>query len=119
VLARVWAYPKRLAQAFDVSPEKIQAKFHRVAHQRHLASEFFVPVRTGLHASADGWGEFCKNRVRARDARIAWTSQERSPFPVPWACYYTAPFRNILASAKFGDVIKVMGSPPMAELPTG
>src|SRR6202140_3500122 len=43
VMARFVGIPEALAQAFDVAPDKIRAKYHRIEHhQAHLASTFFV-----------------------------------------------------------------------------
>ena len=60
MLARFVGIPEALAQAFDVAPEKIRAKFHRVEHhQAHLASTFFVsPFEQAALLSADGLGDF-------------------------------------------------------------
>src|SRR5260370_20970609 len=60
VLARFVGIPQALAQAFDASPEKILAKFHRVEHhQAHLSSAFCVsPFEQAALLSADGLGAF-------------------------------------------------------------
>src|ERR1700722_14533424 len=60
VMAQFTGIPEALAQAFDVAPDKIQAKFHRIEHhQAHLASTFFVsPFDQAALLSADGLGDF-------------------------------------------------------------
>src|ERR1700720_648944 len=109
VLARFVGIPEALAQAFDVSPEKIRAQFHRVEHhQAHLASAFFVsPFQRAALLSADGLGDFAStmwgsgsgNRMDIADA-IA--------FPHSLGLYYTA-VTQYLGFLKFGDEYKVMG----------
>src|SRR5258708_18437668 len=109
VLARFVGIPEALAQAFDVSPEKIRAKFHRVEHhQAHLASAFFVsPFEQAALLSADGLGDFAStmwgtgsgNRMRI-DGAIA--------FPHSLGLYYSA-VTQYLGFLKFGDEYKVMG----------
>src|ERR1700689_1491191 len=43
VMAQFVGIPEALSQAFDTTPEKIGAKYHRIEHhQAHLASTFFV-----------------------------------------------------------------------------
>ena len=60
VLARFVGIPETLAQAFDIAPDQIRARFHRVEHhQAHLASTFFVsPFDQAALLSADGLGDF-------------------------------------------------------------
>ena len=60
VLTQFVGIPEALAKAFDVSPDSIRAKFHRVEHhQAHLASTFFVsPFDQAALLSADGLGDF-------------------------------------------------------------
>jgi carbamoyltransferase len=109
VMARFVGIPEALAQAFDVSPEKIRAKFHRIEHhQAHLASTFFVsPFDQAALLSADGLGDFAStmwgtgrgNRMHI-DGAIA--------FPHSLGMYYTA-VSQYLGFRKFGDEYKVMG----------
>src|SRR5246127_3311723 len=109
VLARFVGIPEALAQAFDVSPEKIQAKFHRVEHhQAHLASTFFVsPFEQAALLSADGLGDFAStmwgtgvgNRMNIEGA-IA--------FPHSLGLFYSA-VTQCLGFLKFGDKYKVRG----------
>ncbi len=109
VLAKFTSIPEALAQALDLDPQRIRAKFHRVEHhQAHLASTFFVsPFEQAAALSADGLGDFAStmwatgqgNRLRVHGA-IA--------FPHSLGMYYTA-LTQYLGFWKFGDEYKVMG----------
>jgi carbamoyltransferase len=109
VLTQFVGIPEALARAFDVSPDFIRAKFHRVEHhQAHLASTFFVsPFDQAALLSADGLGDFAStmwgvghgNRMHV-DGSIA--------FPHSLGLYYTA-MSQYLGFRKFGDEYKVMG----------
>jgi carbamoyltransferase len=109
VIARFVGIPEALAQAFDIAPEKIRAKYHRIEHhQAHLASTFFVsPFDQAALLSADGLGDFAStmwgtgrgNRMHI-DGAIA--------FPHSLGMYYTA-VSQYLGFRKFGDEYKVMG----------
>src|ERR1700674_1399035 len=91
VLARFVGIPEALAQAFDVAPEEIRAKFHRVEHhQGDLAGTFFVsPFDQAALLSADGLGDF---------ASTMWGSGHGNrmdiagaiAFPHSLGLYYTA-----------------------------
>jgi carbamoyltransferase len=109
VMARFVGIPEALAQAFEIAPEKIRAKYHRIEHhQAHLASTFFVsPFDQAALLSADGLGDFAStmwgtgsgNRMHI-DGAIA--------FPHSLGMYYTA-VSQYLGFRKFGDEYKVMG----------
>jgi carbamoyltransferase len=109
VMGKFTGIPEALAQAFDVSPDTIRAKFYRVEHhQAHLASTFFVsPFDQAALLSADGLGDFAStmwgsgrgNRMDI-DGSIA--------FPHSLGLYYTA-MSQYLGFRKFGDEYKVMG----------
>src|SRR6201997_3208370 len=109
VLARFVGIPEALAQTFDVAPDKIRARYHRIEHhQAPLASSFFVsPFEQAALLSADGLGDFAStmwgsgrgNRMDIADA-IA--------FPHSLGLYYTA-VTQYLGFLKFGDEYKVMG----------
>src|ERR1700674_4633299 len=109
VLTRFAGIPEALAQTFDVAPDKIRAKYHRIEHhQAHLASTFFVsPFDQAALLSADGLGDFAStmwgtgrgNRMHI-DGAIA--------FPHSLGLYYTA-VSQYLGFKKFGDEYKVMG----------
>jgi carbamoyltransferase len=109
VLAKFTGIPEALAQAFDMDPAKIAAKFHRVEHhQAHLASAFFVsPFERAALLSADGLGDF---------ASTMWGSGKGSrmkidgavAFPHSLGLFYSA-VTQYLGFLKFGDEYKVMG----------
>jgi carbamoyltransferase len=109
VMGRFAGISEALAKAFDVAPDKIRAKYHRVEHhQAHLASTFFVsPFDQAALLSADGLGDFAStmwgtgrgNRMHI-DGAIA--------FPHSLGMYYTA-VSQYLGFRKFGDEYKVMG----------
>lgn len=109
VIAKFTGIREALAQAFEIEPGKLRAKFHRVEHhQAHLASAFFVsPLERAALLSADGlgdfastmWGTGCGSRMSIEDA-IA--------FPHSLGLYYTA-VTQYLGFPKFGDEYKVMG----------
>ena len=109
VLAKFTAVPEALAQAFDIDPARVSAKFHRIEHhQAHLASAFFVsPFESAALLSADGLGDFASTmwgtgtggRMRI-DGAIA--------FPHSLGLFYSA-VTQFLGFLKFGDEYKVMG----------
>jgi carbamoyltransferase len=109
VLARFTGIPQALAQAFEMDPHQLRARFHRVEHhQAHLASTFFVsPFEQAALLSADGLGDF---------ASTMWATGEGNrmrihgsvAFPHSLGIYYTA-ITQYLGFWKFGDEYKVMG----------
>ena len=109
VMAQFVGIPEALSKAFDIPPDKIRAKYHRIEHhQAHLASTFFVsPFEQAALLSADGLGDFAStmwgtghgNRMHI-DGAIA--------FPHSLGMYYTA-VSQYLGFRKFGDEYKVMG----------
>ena len=109
VLAKFTGIPEALAQAFDIDPAKVTAKFNRVEHhQAHLASAFFVsPFERAALLSADGLGDFASSmwgsgtgsRMKI-DGAIA--------FPHSLGLFYSA-VTQYLGFLKFGDEYKVMG----------
>jgi carbamoyltransferase len=109
VLTKFTGIPEALAQAFDMDPAKVTARFHRVEHhQAHLASAFFVsPFERAALLSADGLGDF---------ASTMWGSGTGSrmkiegtiAFPHSLGLFYSA-VTQYLGFLKFGDEYKVMG----------
>ncbi|HEV7966176.1 MAG TPA: carbamoyltransferase C-terminal domain-containing protein [Candidatus Acidoferrales bacterium] len=109
VMGRFAGIPETLAKAFDISPNEIRGRYHRIEHhQAHLASAFFVsPFEQAALLSADGLGDFAStmwgtglgNCMRI-DGAIA--------FPHSLGMYYTA-VSQYLGFRKFGDEYKVMG----------
>src|SRR5215472_6616519 len=109
VLVKFQGIPEALAQALDVDPQKIRAKFHRIEHhQAHLASSFYCsPFDRAALLSADGLGDF---------ASTMWGSGSGSrmnidgavAFPHSLGLFYSA-VTQYLGFLKFGDEYKVMG----------
>jgi carbamoyltransferase len=109
VLARFVGIQETMAKEFDVAPDQIRARFHRIEHhQAHLASTFFVsPFEQAALLSTDGLGDFAStmwgtgqgNRMRATGA---------ISFPHSLGMYYTA-VSQYLGFRKFGEEFKVMG----------
>lgn len=109
VLAKFTGIPKALAQAFEIDPKMLAAKFHRVEHhQAHLASSFYCsPFERAALLSADGLGDFAStmwgtgsgNRMHIDDA-VA--------FPHSLGLFYSG-VTQYLGFLKFGDEYKVMG----------
>ena len=109
VLAHFVGIPEALAQTFDVAPEKIHGKFHRVEHhQAHLASTFYVsPFEQAALLSADGLGDFASTMWgTGQGARMKIDGA--IAFPHSLGLYYTA-VSQYLGFRKFGDEYKVMG----------
>ena len=109
VMTRFVGIPEALAQAFDVSPDSVKAKFHRIEHhQAHLASTFFVsPFEQSALLSADGLGDFASTMWgtgQGNRMNIAGSIA----FPHSLGLYYTA-VSQYLGFRKFGDEFKVMG----------
>ncbi len=110
VMARFVGIPEALAQAFDVSPEKIRAQVSSRraspgASGQHL---FRLAFRTGRAAFGGRPRRFRQHHVGHRPAAIAWTSTARLRFPHSLGMYYTA-VSQYLGFRKFGDEYKVMG----------
>src|ERR1700676_2754498 len=109
VLAKFTGIREALAQTFDVGPDKIRARYHRIEHhQAHLASTFFVsPFEQAALLSADGLGDFASTMWgsgRGKRMEIAGAIA----FPHSLGLYYTA-VSQYLGFPKFGDEYKVMG----------
>ena len=109
VMARFAGIRDELASAFEVSPEKIRARFHRIEHHTaHLASAFFVsPFDHAAVLSADGLGDFASAMWAAGNGPQMSILGETT-FPHSLGMYYTA-LTQYLGFWKFGDEYKVMG----------
>ena len=109
VMARFAGVKEELARAFDVSPKRIRAQFHRVEHhQAHLASTFFVsPFEQAAVLSADGLGDFAST-MWATGRGESLNVLGSVAFPHSLGMYYTA-LTQYLGFWKFGDEYKVMG----------
>jgi carbamoyltransferase len=109
VIAKFTGIREALAQAFDIDPGTLTAKFHRIEHhQAHLASAFFVsPFDRAALLSADGLGDFASTMWgtgAGNQMKIAGAIS----FPHSLGLYYTA-VTQYLGFPKFGDEYKVMG----------
>lgn len=110
---RAWSsfagVPATLAQSFDIDPQRIRARFHRVEHHRaHLASAFFVsPFDRAALLSADGLGDFASTMWGAGEGS-RMRIQGSIAFPHSLGIFYTA-ITQYLGFWKFGDEYKVMG----------
>ncbi len=109
VMTQFVGIPEALAKAFDVSPDSIRAKFHRVEHhQAHLASTFFVsPFDQAALLSADGLGDFASTMWGSGSGNHMQIDGSIA-FPHSLGLYYTA-MSQYLGFRKFGDEYKVMG----------
>src|SRR6202035_280182 len=109
VMARFAGIREDLASAFEIAPQSIRAKFHRIEHHTaHLASAYFVsPYERAAVLSADGLGDFASAMWAVGEGpRIRILGEIR--FPHSLGMYYTA-LTQYLGFWKFGDEYKVMG----------
>ena len=109
VMARFAGVKEELAAAFEIDPQKIRARFHRVEHhQAHLASTFFVsPFERAAVLSADGLGDFASSMYATGEGPRLHVHGAVT-FPHSLGLYYTA-LTQYLGFWKFGDEYKVMG----------
>jgi carbamoyltransferase len=109
VMKRFAGIPEDLAASFDIAPEKIRARFHRVEHHlAHLASAYFVsPYDSAAVLSADGLGDFASAMWATGEGREMRVLGEVT-FPHSLGMFYTA-LTQYLGFWKFGDEYKVMG----------
>jgi carbamoyltransferase len=98
-----------LAAAFDIAPENIRGRFHRIEHHTaHLASAYFVsPFESAAVLSADGLGDFASSMWAAGEGPRMKILGEIA-FPHSLGMFYTA-LTQYLGFWKFGDEYKVMG----------
>ena len=109
VMKRFAGVKEELAQAFDLDPETLRSKFHRVEHhQAHSASAFFVsPFDDAAVLSADGLGDFASTMWSAgHGPRLEILGS--IAFPHSLGIYYSA-LTQYIGFWKFGDEYKVMG----------
>src|SRR5216110_1372720 len=109
VLVRFKAIPEALAQAFDIDPKTIRAKFHRIEHhQAHLASSFYCsPFDNAAMLSADGLGDFAST-MWGTGSGSRMKIEGAIAFPHSLGLFYSA-VTQYLGFLKFGDEYKVMG----------
>jgi carbamoyltransferase len=98
-----------LAAAFEIAPENIRGRFHRIEHHSaHLASAYFVsPFESAAVLSADGLGDFASSMWAAGEGPRMKILGEIA-FPHSLGMFYTA-LTQYLGFWKFGDEYKVMG----------
>ncbi len=109
VLKQFAGVKEDLSAAFEISPGKIRARFHRIEHHHaHLASAYFVsPFDRAAVLSADGLGDFASSMSAVGEGADMRTLGEVT-FPHSLGMYYTA-ITQYLGFWKFGDEYKVMG----------
>jgi carbamoyltransferase len=109
VMKRFAGIHEDLATAFEIAPETIRAKFHRIEHHAaHLASAYFVsPFDRAAVLSADGLGDFASSMCGIGEGPKMHRLGEVC-FPHSLGMYYTA-LTQYLGFWKFGDEYKVMG----------
>jgi carbamoyltransferase len=109
VLAKFTGIREALAAAFDVAPETLRARFHRVVHHMaHLASAFYCsPFEEAALLSADGLGDFASS-MWGTGFGPRMKVHGSVAFPHSLGLYYSA-VTQYLGFLKFGDEYKVMG----------
>jgi carbamoyltransferase len=109
VMKRFSGIREDLAAAFQVAPDDIRARFHRIEHHAaHLASTYFVsPFDSAAVLSADGLGDFASSMCAVGKGPKMHILGEVT-FPHSLGMYYTA-LTQYLGFWKFGDEYKVMG----------
>ncbi|HTZ98777.1 MAG TPA: carbamoyltransferase C-terminal domain-containing protein [Candidatus Aquilonibacter sp.] len=109
VMRRFAGLREELAAAFEIAPESIRGRFHRIEHHTaHLASAFFVsPFDRAAVLSADGLGDFASSMSAAGEGPKMRVLGEVA-FPHSLGMYYTA-LTQYAGFWKFGDEYKVMG----------
>lgn len=109
VMKRFAGIREELAAAFEIAPEEIRARFHRIEHHAaHLASTYLVsPFDGAAVLSADGLGDFASSMCAAGEGPHMRFLGEVT-FPHSLGMYYTA-LTQYLGFWKFGDEYKVMG----------
>src|ERR1700678_1712822 len=109
VMKRFAGIQEDLATSFEIAPDAIRAKFHRIEHHTaHLASTFYVsPFERAAVLSADGLGDFASSMWALGEGPKMRHLGEVT-FPHSLGMYYTA-LTQYIGFWKFGDEYKVMG----------
>src|SRR6202453_3398989 len=109
VMKRFAGIQEDLATSFEIVPDAIRAKFHRIEHHAaHLGSAFFVsPFERAAVLSADGLGDFASSMWALGEGPKMRHLGEVT-FPHSLGMYYTA-LTQYIGFWKFGDEFKVMG----------
>jgi carbamoyltransferase len=109
VMKRFAGIHEDLANAFEIDPKSIAAKFHRIEHHTaHMASAFYVsPFDQAAVLSADGLGDFASSMwALGQGSRMEKLGEVT--FPHSLGMFYTA-LTQYIGFWKFGDEYKVMG----------
>jgi carbamoyltransferase len=109
VMKRFAGIQEDLATSFEIVPDAIRAKFHRIEHHAaHLGSAFYVsPFERAAVLSADGLGDFASSMWALGEGPKMRHLGEVT-FPHSLGMYYTA-LTQYIGFWKFGDEFKVMG----------
>jgi carbamoyltransferase len=98
-----------LAQALDVDPRSVRARFHLVEHHlAHMSSAFYAsPYEAAAVASLDGFGDMVSAMwATARGSRMSVLGEVNFPHSLGW--FYLG-FTQYLGFRKYGEEYKVMG----------
>jgi len=109
VMRRFAGIREDLAAAFEIPPDDVRARFHRIEHHSaHMASAFYVsPFDRAAVFSADGLGDFASAMWALGEGPRMKVLGEIT-FPHSLGMFYTA-LTQYLGFWKFGDEYKVMG----------
>ncbi len=109
VMKKFAGIQEEIAKSFDLPPERIRARYHRIEHHTaHLASACFAsPFDRSAVLSMDGLGDFASAMYGACEGPRL-TPLAEVTFPHSLGMYYTA-LTQYLGFWKFGDEYKVMG----------
>jgi carbamoyltransferase len=109
VMKKFAGIQEEIAKAFEISPQSVRARYHRVEHHTaHLASACFCsPFERSAVLSADGLGDFASAMWGICEGPRLQPLGEVT-FPHSLGMYYTA-LTQYLGFWKFGDEYKVMG----------
>jgi carbamoyltransferase len=107
--ARVAQLRTLFAEALEIDPDDLSARFHQVEHhQAHVASAFFVsPFEHAAVLSVDGFGDFTSTMLATGEGS-RFRVLDRVSFPHSLGLFYTA-LSQWLGFTSYGDEGKVMG----------
>ena len=109
VYGRFGAVRDALAQCFEMSPSRIDARFHYVEHHvAHAASSYYAsPFDNAAVITLDGLGDFA-SMLWGTGKGIDLDIEDFVLFPHSLGFYYTA-ITQYLGFPRYGDEYKVMG----------
>jgi carbamoyltransferase len=104
-----------LAEALEVDPRGLKAKFHNVEHHRaHMASSFFLsPFEKADCLTIDGFGDFVSTMFGRGEGNRLEVSKWVE-FPHSLGLFYTA-VTQYIGFDRYGDEYKVMGLAPYGD----